>query len=228
MLALASLITALSLSQILDIQDPQEDRVAHRADGRREGSVQDLPVVPVDVLAAGLQGADLHQRLGGADEHGGEVEAEDGLRPGGCGQPGRDREVRGLLRRQRLHRAGHPARRGGRLPGSEDGEETQTSAGAELGEIFLSVKTLLTVCSTHFRLSTSTAMIWSSTMFSTICIKNNQNNWPDVDLTTEHPTIRSQHSHINTITTPCPPLQYDTIRTPFFLPSSRKCQSNIL
>ena len=99
MLALASLITALSLSQILDIQDPQEDRVAHRADGRREGSVQDLPVVPVDVLAAGLQGADLHQRLGGADEHGGEVEAEDGLRPGGCGQPGRDREVRGLLRR---------------------------------------------------------------------------------------------------------------------------------
>ena len=97
MLALAAPITALL--QVLDIQDPQEDRVAHRADGRCQGSVQDLPVVPADVLAAGLQGADLHQRPGGADEHGGEVEAEDGLRPSGCGQPGRDREVRGVLRR---------------------------------------------------------------------------------------------------------------------------------
>ena len=132
MLALAAPLTALL--QILDIQDPQEDCVSHRADGRGEGSLQDVPVVPADVLAAGLQGADLHQRPGGADEHGGEVEAEDGLRPGGCGQPGRDREVRGLLRCQRLHRAGHPARRGRRLPGSEDGEETQTSTGAELGK----------------------------------------------------------------------------------------------
>merc|ERR1712203_1257741 len=60
-------------------------------------------------------------------------------------------------------------------------------------------------------------MTWSSTMFSTIFTKNNQNK-----------TVRSQHSHINTFTNPCPPLQYDTIRTPFFLPTSRKCQSNIL
>ena len=133
MLALAAPITALL--QVLDIQDPQEDRVAHRADGRGEGSVQDMPVVPVDVLAPGLQGAHLHQRSGGADEHGGEVAAEDRLRPGGCRQPGRDREMRRLLRCQRLHRAGHPARRGRRLPGREDGEETQTSAGAELGKI---------------------------------------------------------------------------------------------
>ena len=38
-------------------------------------------------------GANLDQRAGGADEHGGEVEAEDGLRPCRRGQPGRDREV---------------------------------------------------------------------------------------------------------------------------------------
>ena len=137
MLALAAPLTALL--QILDIQDPQEDCVSHRADGRGEGSLQDVPVVPADVLAAGLQGADLHQRPGGADEHGGEVEAEDGLRPRGGGQPGRHREVRGVLRCQRLHRAGHTARGGGRLPGRQDGEETQAPAGAELGQIFLSV-----------------------------------------------------------------------------------------
>ena len=85
-------------NQILDIQNPQKDRVSHGADGGSEGSVQDLPVVPVDVLAPGVQGAHLHQRSRGADEHGGEVETKDGLRPGGGGQSGRDWKVRGVLR----------------------------------------------------------------------------------------------------------------------------------
>ena len=61
----------------MDLQDSQEDCVSDGADGGCEGSLQDLPVIPVDVLAPGLQGAHLHQRLGGADEHGGKVETKD-------------------------------------------------------------------------------------------------------------------------------------------------------
>ena len=58
------------------------DRVPDRADGRREGPFQDLPALPADVLAPGSQGAHVDQRPRGADEHGGEVAAKDGLRPG--------------------------------------------------------------------------------------------------------------------------------------------------
>ena len=58
------------------------DRVSDRVDGRREGPFQNMPALPVDVLAPGPQGAHVDQRPRGADEHGGEVAAEDGLRPG--------------------------------------------------------------------------------------------------------------------------------------------------
>ena len=56
------------------------DRVADRADGGREGALQDVPALPADVLAAGPQGAHLHQRPRRADEHGGAVAPEDRLR----------------------------------------------------------------------------------------------------------------------------------------------------
>ena len=68
---LSSLFNIKDLLQVLDFQDPQEDRVFDRADGGSEGSEQDMPAVPADVLAPGLQGAHLHQRPGRADEHGG-------------------------------------------------------------------------------------------------------------------------------------------------------------
>ena len=54
-----------------------------------------MPAVPADVLAPGVQGAHLHQRPGRADEHGGEVEAEDRLWPRRGRQPGRDWKVGG-------------------------------------------------------------------------------------------------------------------------------------
>ena len=79
--------------QVLDFQDPQEDRVSDRADGGSEGSEQDMPAVPADVLAPGLQGAHLHQRPGRADEHGREVETEDRLRTSRGRQSGRDWKV---------------------------------------------------------------------------------------------------------------------------------------
>ena len=56
------------------------DRVSDRVDGRREGPFQNMPALPVDVLAPGPQGAHVDQRSRGAYEHGGEVAAEDGLR----------------------------------------------------------------------------------------------------------------------------------------------------
>ena len=80
--------------QVLDIQDPQEDCVPDGAYGGGEGAQQDLPAVPADVLAPGLQGAHLHQRAGRADEHGGALAPEDRLWPGCRGQPGRHRQVR--------------------------------------------------------------------------------------------------------------------------------------
>ena len=56
------------------------DRVADRADGGREGALQDVPALPADVLAAGPQGAHLHQRPRRAHEHGRAVAPEDRLR----------------------------------------------------------------------------------------------------------------------------------------------------
>ena len=40
----------------MDLQDSQEDCVSDRADGRSEGSQQDMSTVPTDVLAPGIQG----------------------------------------------------------------------------------------------------------------------------------------------------------------------------
>ena len=62
------------------VKAPISDRVADRADGGREGALQDVPALPADVLAAGPQGAYLHQRPRRADEHGGAVAPEDRLR----------------------------------------------------------------------------------------------------------------------------------------------------
>ena len=92
---LSSLFNIKYPLQVLDFQDPQEDRVFDRADGGSEGSEQDMPAVPADVLAPGLQGAHLHQRPGRADEHGREVEAEDRLRTRRGRQSGRDWKVSG-------------------------------------------------------------------------------------------------------------------------------------
>ena len=88
----------------MDLQDQQEDRLAHRVDGGGEGALEDLPALPTYVLATGIQGelhhpscyshryhpdvyikgADLNERPGGVDEHGGEVAAEDRLRTRCC------------------------------------------------------------------------------------------------------------------------------------------------
>ena len=43
-------------SQIVDLQDQQEDRVSDGADGWGESSLQDLPALPAHVLATGIQG----------------------------------------------------------------------------------------------------------------------------------------------------------------------------
>ena len=43
--------------QVLDFQDPQEDRVSDGADGGSQGAEQDVSAVPAHVLASGLQGA---------------------------------------------------------------------------------------------------------------------------------------------------------------------------
>ena len=46
----------MSIDQVLDLQDQQEDCVADWADGGRQGAEQDLPALPADVLATGIQG----------------------------------------------------------------------------------------------------------------------------------------------------------------------------
>ena len=81
--------------KVLDIQDSQEDCVTDRADGGCKGSQQDMSAVSAHVLAPGLQGADILQRPGRADEHGGEVEAEDRLWPRRGRQSGRNWKVGG-------------------------------------------------------------------------------------------------------------------------------------
>ena len=43
----------------MDLQDQQEDRLAHRVDGGGEGALKDLPAFPTYVLATGIQG-ELH------------------------------------------------------------------------------------------------------------------------------------------------------------------------
>ena len=45
--------------QVVDLQDQQEDRLAHRVDGGGEGALEDLPALPTYVLATGIQG-ELH------------------------------------------------------------------------------------------------------------------------------------------------------------------------
>ena len=47
-------------AQVVDLQDQQEDRVSDGADGWGESSLQDLPALPADVLATGLQGVHQH------------------------------------------------------------------------------------------------------------------------------------------------------------------------
>ena len=42
--------------QVLGLQDQQEDCLPHRAHGRRQGPLQDLPALPAHVLAPGIQG----------------------------------------------------------------------------------------------------------------------------------------------------------------------------
>ena len=64
-------------------------------DGWCESPIQDMPAVPVDVLAWRSQGPHLDQLSGRADEHGREVEAEDRLWPRRGRQSGRDWKVGG-------------------------------------------------------------------------------------------------------------------------------------
>ncbi len=75
----ARLPRAHAQHQELGLQDQQENSLTHRADGWREGAVQDMPALPADVLAAGTQGTDLDQRTSRAHEHGRALEAENRL-----------------------------------------------------------------------------------------------------------------------------------------------------
>ena len=52
---ISQIYTILSL-QVLDLQDPQENRVSDGADGWSQGPEQDVSAVPAHVLAPGIQG----------------------------------------------------------------------------------------------------------------------------------------------------------------------------
>lgn len=55
------------------------DRIAHRTHGRCKGAAEDRPTVSAHLLAAGPQGAHIHQLSGRTHEHGRKVETEDRL-----------------------------------------------------------------------------------------------------------------------------------------------------
>lgn len=89
------------------------------------------------MLANGSAGADLDQQSRRADEHGGALAPEKRLRTRRRRLPGWTQPMRSLLRGQRMHRAGHTARRGRRIPGSQDRATPPTPAHREHGEVFL-------------------------------------------------------------------------------------------
>ncbi len=148
--------------QELGVQDQQKDRFSHRADGWRQGAVQDVSALPANVLASGTQSTHVDQRARRAHEPRRTLAPKDRLRPCRCRIAvsiifvilkkaeqfmqchiehshilvyllfqRRALPCRRLLRRQRVHRAGHSARRSRCLSSCQDRSQTPAATRGE-------------------------------------------------------------------------------------------------
>jgi hypothetical protein len=55
---------------MLDLQNQQKDRFPDRIDGRGKSSLQNMPIISINVLAKRPQSSNLHKLLGRTHEYG--------------------------------------------------------------------------------------------------------------------------------------------------------------